>query len=67
MNDRKDYPILIVKKGEKDVDDFLKNTTPTERLEMMWPLTVQAWAFKGEDISEQRLQRHVGRLIKRKR
>lgn len=49
---REDYPVRILKKGEPDHDPYLTETTAAERLMMMWPLTVQAWAFKGEDISE---------------
>jgi hypothetical protein len=34
-------------------------TTAAERLEMMWPLALEAWAFKGEPVVEQRLPRHI--------
>jgi hypothetical protein len=63
--DRKDYPERVTKLGD-DSDPYLAQTTPEERIEMMWPLAVQAWAFKGEDVSESRLQRHVVRVIRRK-
>ena len=33
--------------------------TPAERFALVWPLTISAWAMKGEDVSEQRLQRDV--------
>ncbi len=33
--------------------------TPEERFALVWPLTISAWAMKGEDVSEQRLQRDV--------
>lgn len=49
----------------KDVD--LENTTPVERLSMMWQLTLDAWAFKGETLAEPRLQRHVVRLYRGER
>ncbi len=29
--------------------------TPAERFALVWPLTINAWAMKGEDVSEQRL------------
>ncbi len=45
----------------------LANTTASERMGMMWQLTLDAWAFMGEDHAESRLQRHVVRLIRRKR
>ena len=65
--DRKDYPVRVLRKGEPEDDPYLKATTPEERVMMMWPLTVQAWLFKGEDHSESRLQRHIVRVIRRKK
>ena len=65
--DRKDYPIRILKQGEEESDTYLENTTAEERLLMMWPLTVRAWAFMGEDIRESRLSRHAVRILRRKR
>ncbi len=47
-----------------DVQD-LSNTTPAERLQMMWQLTVDAWAFKGEPVAELRLPRHIIRVLRR--
>lgn len=39
--------------------------TPSERLLMVWQLTVDAWAFKGEDIAQRRLSRDVVRIVRR--
>jgi hypothetical protein len=37
-------------------------------MELMWQLTVDAWAFKGEpEHAESRLQRHVVRVVRRGR
>ena len=47
-----------------DQDDFFR-TTPAERLQMMWQLTVDAWAFKGERVAELRLPRHIVRVLRR--
>ena len=47
-----------------DQDDFFR-TTPVERLQMMWQLTVDAWAFKGERVAELRLPRHIVRVLRR--
>jgi hypothetical protein len=38
-----------------DVDDL----TPSERVAMVWQLTVQAWTFKDGTWNEPRLLRHV--------
>lgn len=47
---------------ERAEDADLEDTTPAERLSMMWQLTLDAWAFKGETLAEPRLPRHVVRL-----
>lgn len=47
-----------------DQEDFSR-TTPAERLQMMWQLTVDAWAFKGERVAEFRLPRHIVRVLRR--
>lgn len=40
-------------------------TTPAERLQMMWQLTLDAWTFKGEPLAELRLPRHLVRVLRR--
>lgn len=39
-------------------------STVAERIAMMWPLALEAWAFAGEPVVEQRLPRHVERVIR---
>ena len=51
-------------RDQDTVDDLSKNT-PAERLQMMWQLTLDAWAFKGEPIAELRLPRHIVRVLRR--
>ena len=43
----------------------LLGTTHEERMGMVWQLTINAWAFKGETIDQQRLQRHIERVHRR--
>ncbi len=43
----------------------LRSTTAADRLAMIWPLTLEAWAFKGERVAKSRLQRHVVHLDRR--
>ncbi|MCA9031842.1 MAG: hypothetical protein KDA66_13595 [Planctomycetaceae bacterium] len=50
---------------EQGNDSGVPHATPAERVKMVWPLTVTAWAFKGQDIVQSRLQRHVARIIRR--
>ena len=57
--------VRIAKLEEQDSFDDLQSTTPAQRLEMMWQLTMDAWAFKGEHIAELRLPRHIIRVLRR--
>ena len=40
--------------GRSDAADA-RRTTPAERLQMMWQLTLDAWTFKGEPVGEFRI------------
>jgi hypothetical protein len=62
--DKQVRKIRIQRLEEQGDENDLNNTTPIERLEMMWQLALNAWAFKGEKIAEQRLLRHVVRLYR---
>ena len=55
--------ISKLKDQGKELD--LRDTTPAERLSMMWQLALDAWAFKGEQIAQQRLPRHIVRIVRR--
>jgi hypothetical protein len=66
MNEEK-RTIRVRRLTDRGPDRDLANTTASERMGMMWQLALDAWAFMGEDHAESRLQRHVVRLIRRKR
>jgi hypothetical protein len=53
--------------AEQGRERDLVGTTPEERIGMMWQLTVNAWAMMGVDLRGSRLQRHVERVVKRKK
>ena len=55
----------VRKLTDKESEPDLKHTTPAERIEMVWPLTVDVWSFKGEADVESRLPRHVVRVLRR--
>ena len=57
--------LRIRQRDEQSDKDDLKSTTPAQRIEMMWQLTLDAWAFKGEPIAELRLPRHIIRVLRR--
>ena len=54
--------VRISKLEEQDKSDDLRSTTAAPRLEMMWQLTRDAWAFEGEPIAE--FQKDVVRVIR---
>ena len=63
--------LRIRRLDEQRSNDDLGEHTPAECVEMVWPLTQQAWAFKQaatsteEDRAQSRLQRHAVRLRRR--
>ena len=52
----------------KDQDDIegLKNISPGDRIGMVWPITMDAWAFNKQGNAESRLQRHIIHIYRRK-
>lgn len=58
--------VKIVKKNSMLNSEFIK-AKPSKLFQMVWPITQDAWAFKGDQIAEQRLQRDVTNLVRRKR
>lgn len=65
--DRSRYPTRLVRLEDHDQNDDLAGTTPAERVAMMWPLALDAWAFMGKPVREPRLPRHVVRIRRRGR
>lgn len=45
--------------GKEDNSEFMAATSPEERVAMVWPLTLQAWAFRGVDLRGVRLRKDV--------
>lgn len=60
------YRVRIRKLTEQGSETDLQETTATDRLEMMWQLALNAWAFKGEPVAQSRLPRHVVRILRPK-
>ena len=61
--DRSDWPVRRTTLHEQSGDD-LENLDAEARVAMMWTLTCDAWAFRGEPIVEPRLERHIVRVIR---
>jgi len=62
MDERPLKTLRVQSLAAQGTEDDLKDTTVAERIEMMWQLALDAWAFKGEPVLESRLPRHVVRL-----
>jgi len=50
-----------------DQDDrgIILDATPSERMAMVWQLTLDAWAFTDPAGAKSEFQRHVGRVERR--
>lgn len=59
--------VRISKLQEQEKTNDLRETTPAQRVGMMWQLAIDAWAFKGESVAELRLPRHIIRVLRRER
>ena len=47
---RGSWPIRVYRLGSEPGDDLSATTTATERLAMVWPLTLEAWAVAGKSL-----------------
>jgi hypothetical protein len=65
--DRSAYAVRKTTLREQDNDAGLEGTSVAERMDMMWQLALDAWAFMGEPVTEQRLPRHIVRVHRRGR
>jgi hypothetical protein len=65
--DRTQYHTRLLRKGELEPpDDALARLTPGQRMELVWQVTLQAYAFKEGLEHEPRLRRDVGGLVRRR-
>jgi hypothetical protein len=60
----KERLVRVSRLCDQGQEDDLANTSAAERMEMVWQVTLDAWAFKGEPV-EPRLPRHVVRVVRR--
>ncbi len=63
--DRRDYPTRKLRLGDPEGDGPVGARSASERVMMVWQLTLQAWAFKEDLRDEPRLRRDVGRVVRR--
>jgi hypothetical protein len=48
--DRSAWPVRRFRLGEEPAADLGGSTTPEQRLEMTWPLALEAWALTGRPL-----------------
>ena len=61
---RASMPIRVFRLGEEPDDDLSDRTTPEERIAMMWPLAVDAWASAGRRLPQYSRDRMPGRIVR---
>ncbi|MGQ0539731.1 MAG: hypothetical protein ACT4R6_12350 [Gemmatimonadaceae bacterium] len=67
MSHKRQIRTRKLRHGEEDELADYYDKTPSERLAMIWPITVTAWALAGRDIRELRLSRSTVRVIRGRR
>ena len=68
MSARSPMDRTVVRKSslqEQNDDGIIHHATPSERIEMVWQLTLDAWAFMDPTGAKSEFQRHVGRVERR--
>jgi hypothetical protein len=63
----RDLPTRKTRLGEEGPDRYLASLTPSERMQMVWTLTLQSWMFKTGSTDEPRLRRDIGRVVRGRR
>jgi len=59
MRDRSAYRVRKTTLADEGHDPYVKTLSPSDRVAMVWQLTLQAWAFKEPGFREPRLRRDV--------
>lgn len=49
---RKNWPVRAFRLGDEPTDNLSATTTASERLDMVWQLTVDAWTLSGRKIPD---------------
>lgn len=64
--DRSTIAVRVSRLEFQGTEKDFAGTTPAERIGMVWPLTLEAWAFRGMTDAESRLPRHLVSIQRRK-
>jgi hypothetical protein len=49
---RKSWPVRVFRLGEEPDDDLSQATSAEARLDMMWPLALEAWSLTGRALPD---------------
>jgi hypothetical protein len=60
-----DKTITVIKASDPRNSGYVPGTM-AERIAMVWPLTCEVVSLSGKYDTEQRLQRHITRVIRKK-
>jgi len=63
---RRSWPVHKYRMGSDPSDDLSESTTAEQRLEMMWPLTLEAWSLTGQPIPDYTRSNTPIRRVRRK-
>jgi hypothetical protein len=66
MTQRDQMPTRLSTLQDQHDAAYYAQLTPAERIDMMWQLALDAWAFKGEPVTDHRVQKHIVRVIRRR-
>jgi hypothetical protein len=62
---RQSWPVRKFRLGQEPEEDLSETTTAKERLEMMWPLAVDAWTLAGREIPDYPREKTPVRIVRR--
>lgn len=61
---RGSWPVRRCVLGEEPAEELTATTTPSERLIMVWGLTLDAWALSGKPMPDYSREEAPGRVIR---
>ena len=65
VRSRADYATRLGRLHDREDDAYLRSLSPAQRMQMVWQMTLDAWAFKEGLADEPRLRRDVVRVVRR--
>ena len=61
------YPTRRRRLSDPDDEPEIAAMTPAQRMELVWPITLQTWAMMEGLVDEPRLRRDVVRVVRGRR